>query len=463
MISDARGLPLTAENPEAVETFDKTINEFLASGRDTGPLLQTLDETDPNMLMGVCLRGYLMKMANLQQWDEKSAVALERAKNLSISGNTREQMHVKALSAWCAGNLRKTAAIWDDILVEHPHDILALRLSHNMHFFLGDIWRMRDSLARVLPHWDEGVDGYGFVLGCRCFALEEAGHYEEAEPIGRKAVDINENDIWAGHAVAHVLEMQGRRVEGIDWITEHEEAWRKRGLFSKHLWWHRALHYLELNDIEAVKASFDNEFWAEPSEDNIDICNSSSMLMRLHILGVNVKERWESIADIAAKRTKKRLRPFNDLHFLMALAMSERFDKATEILSSMKEFSAGSNKNEITLSGVYEEAAIPVGQALLSYAKSDYETVLEIMLEARYAMRILGGSWAQRDVWVRMLIDSAIKSGKTKIAIGLLAERLAIQSSSGPTWLLYASELEKIGANEESLKALLKSKVLLAY
>ena len=79
MISDARGLPLTAENPEAVETFDKTINEFLASGRDTGPLLQTLDDTDPNMLMGVCLRGYLMKMANLQQWDEKSAVALERA------------------------------------------------------------------------------------------------------------------------------------------------------------------------------------------------------------------------------------------------------------------------------------------------------------------------------------------------------------------------------------------------
>ena len=52
--------------------------------------------------------------------------------------------------------------------------------------------------------------------------------------------------------------------------------------------------------------------------------------MRLHILGVNVKERWESIADIVAKRTKERLRPFNDLHFLMALAMSERFDKATK-------------------------------------------------------------------------------------------------------------------------------------
>ena len=49
------------------------------------------------------------------------------------------------------------------------------------------------------------------------------------------------------------------------------------------------MHYLEFNDVEAVMNSLDKEFWAEPSEDNIDICNSSSMLMRLNILGVNVK------------------------------------------------------------------------------------------------------------------------------------------------------------------------------
>ena len=156
MLRDVRGLPLTGENPKAVETFDATVNEFLASGRDTGPLLQSLDEVDPTLLMGVCLRGYLMRMANLQEWNEKSFDSLERAKKLSYSATKREQQHVDALEAWCVGNLNQTVRIWDNILTEYPHDILALRLSHNMHFFLGDIWRMRDSLARVLPNWDDG-------------------------------------------------------------------------------------------------------------------------------------------------------------------------------------------------------------------------------------------------------------------------------------------------------------------
>ena len=96
LASDVRGLPLTGENPKAVETFDATINEFLASGRDTGPLLQSLDEADPTLLMGVCLRGYLMKMANLQEWNEKSFDSLERAKELSVlqrSGSNSMLMH----------------------------------------------------------------------------------------------------------------------------------------------------------------------------------------------------------------------------------------------------------------------------------------------------------------------------------------------------------------------------------
>ena len=73
--------------------------------------MQSLDKADPTLLMGVCLRGYLMRMANLQEWNEKSFDSLERAKELSSAATKREQQHVDALEAWCAGNLNQTARI----------------------------------------------------------------------------------------------------------------------------------------------------------------------------------------------------------------------------------------------------------------------------------------------------------------------------------------------------------------
>jgi hypothetical protein len=187
VLYDKRGLELTTDNQTAVDAFDATIEAFLTSGRDTAPLLASLDETDPNMLMGVCLRGYLMRMASLVDLDAKSLVALSTAKKLCRGATTRELMHVDALASWCEGDLIKSGQIWEAILLDNPHDILALRLAHNIHFFLGDIWRMRDSMARVIPRWSRDVPGYGYVLGCRAFSLEEAGEYEKAEPIGRLA------------------------------------------------------------------------------------------------------------------------------------------------------------------------------------------------------------------------------------------------------------------------------------
>ena len=56
---------------------------------------------------------------------------------------------------------------------------------------------------------------YGKVLGMSAFALEECGAYEEAERRGRRAVEIDPTDIWATHAVAHVMEMTGRQRDGI--------------------------------------------------------------------------------------------------------------------------------------------------------------------------------------------------------------------------------------------------------
>jgi len=454
---------MTASSQAAVDAFDACVDAFLASGRDAGLLLKGIAEVDPDMVMGQCLRGYFLRLPAQAHLTAQSPDALAKARSLAPQATPREQMHVLALAAWCAGDIRGTNRIWDEILLDHPHDILAMRLAHTMHFFLGDLARMRDSMARVMPHWSDGVPGYGFVLGCRGFSHEENSEFEPAERLGRRAVEINENDIWAGHCVAHVLEAQGRRPEGIAWVDEHEEAWKKRGVFAHHMWWHRALHYLELERFDDVMVAYDRQFWAEPSEDNIDIGNASSMLMRLAMLGIDVGGRWGSIAKVCAGRVEGRLRPFNDLHFVMALAMAGRRAEAEAILASMKDFAAAyGDDDNVSLAPIYHDAAIPVAEAILAYAAGDYARTVAIMQEARYGMLPVGGSWAQRDVWLRMLIDAAMKDGRNALARALLAERTAECPTSAPSWKLYATALDRCGAADAARTARDKAAALLA-
>jgi hypothetical protein len=462
MFQDKRGLAMTAASQAAVDSFDDCIDEFLASGRDAALLLKRVADVDPDMVMGQCLRGYFMRLPAQAHLEKQSHDALAAAQKLAAGATPRERLHISALAAWCAGNIRRTNEIWEEILIDHPHDILALRLAHTMHFFLGDLEYMRDSMARVMPRWSEDVPGYGFVLGCRGFSLEENSDFGPAETFGRRAVEINENDIWAGHCVAHVLEAQGRRREGIEWIDLHEDAWRKRGVFAHHMWWHRALHYLEFERFDDVLAAYDREFWAEPSEDNIDITNASSMLMRLAMLGIDVGDRWHSIADIAAGRIEDRLRPFNDLHFIMALTMDGRTREADAMLASMRAFADAHRDDGTTIATVYRDVGIPVGEAIIAFAAKDYGRVVDIMQRARYRMTPLGGSWAQRDVWVRMLLHAAMADGQDALARTLLAERTAANPTSAPSWKLYAEALDRCGVKNEADAARVKAAALLA-
>ena len=157
-----------------------------------------------------------------------------------------------------------------------------------------------------------------------------------------------------------------------------------------------------------------------------------------------------------------RLRPFNDLHFVMALAMSGRKHAALEIGRSMHDFIDNKISKEVTLVDIYRKAALPVAKAIISYSDKDYSEVVRLMLEARYEMRPLGGSWAQRDVWVRMFIDAAMKDDQVFLSRALLAERTAQQPTSAPTWNLYANILEKVGDTEAAVVARSEAEKLLA-
>ena len=214
-MKDAYGLSISTSSAHAAAAFDRTVAGYLKARLDTRDHLTELLKADPEFGLAHCLKGYFAMLLYKHAALPAAAEAARTARRLTEKATPRERMHVDALDAWVAGDLDHLFAVWEQILAEHPTDVLAFRLAHYKYFWTGRARDMLASVERIAPKWSRELPGYGPMLGCRCFALEECGDYDAAEPAGREAIELDPADLWAAHAVAHVMEMQGRQRDGV--------------------------------------------------------------------------------------------------------------------------------------------------------------------------------------------------------------------------------------------------------
>ena len=461
MPHDAFGLEVSAANDDAMAAYDQLIDSYLGFRRDTGERLKAALSADGQLVMGHTLKGYFYLLFCSPQMDPRVAKTLDLAERSAhaVGATDRERRHIDALRAWAARDIKGATAIWEEILLASPRDILALRLAHFTHFYFGDTQNLRDSIARVMHAWNEESPGYSYLLGMRAFGLEECGDYAGAERAGRAAVEIDPSNIWAVHAVAHVMEMQGRQHEGIAWLTETEPAWANCNNFAYHVWWHRALFHLERGDHEAVLDHYDRKFRDDDeSEDYLDMSNAIAMLWRLEGRGIDVGLRWEELGEKAEKRIDDHIFAFIDAHLAMALAASGRAQSAKHFLETMRTVAA----TEVSEAPIYRDVGIPLCEALLAHRRGDYAVAVDLLLPIRYGIVRIGGSHAQRDVFQQTLIDAALKAGRNQVARALLAERVAVRAGSAHSWQQYADCLDNLDDTDAAASARRQSAALIA-
>ncbi|MBT5107786.1 MAG: tetratricopeptide repeat protein [Rhodospirillaceae bacterium] len=449
MFKDERGLELTAANADAVAHFNAMINAYLGLRLDTGDHLKALFAADSSMPMAHIVNGYFFKLFCTPVLEAKAKERLASARALGDGATDRERAHIEALDAWCRGDLVGATARWEDILLDHPRDVLALRLAHFTHFYLGASDQMRDSIARVLPYWDETTPGYWFVQGFHAFGLEESGDYAAAEAIGRQAVEKNPEDIWTTHAVAHVYEMQGRHRDGVKWLTDLAPNWGACNNFAYHTWWHLGLYHLELEQFDRVLDLYDTRFRNVESEDYLDITNAIAMLWRLGEQGVDVGDRWRELADKSETKTNDHILAFIDVHYGMALAVEKRFDAADALAASMPK----AKFTDTTEAPIYDTVGRPLLGAIIAYEKGDYRRAVELLAPVRYDVRRIGGSHAQRDLFQRLLISAALKADEYRFARALLSERTALNPNGVWGWKRTADALDGLGALDDAARA----------
>jgi uncharacterized protein YoaH (UPF0181 family) len=337
----------------------------------------------------------------------RSSSQLLRAALVTADGGTP---HERALSAAledaAAGRFAAAAASLEAHLVHAPKDVLALKFAHALRFMTGDAQHMLHTTAGVLPSWSRDDPGFGFVLGCRAFALEETGDLASAEVIGRQAVASEAEDVWGLHAVAHVMEMSGRTGEGKSWLEPARARWGVNGAFGQHLLWHLALFHLAEGASDRALALYDDGMLPARNGDFRDVANAVSLLWRLEQEGTDVGHRWNELHVIAHERRRDCTNVFGSLHYLMALLAVSDHAGADDVLAAMR---LASQQTGVHQTQVLMRVGIRLGDAIAASMRAG-RMVTGLSTLARH-LPCLGGSHAQRDVFLRTLMTIAADAG----------------------------------------------------
>jgi hypothetical protein len=419
---DPRGNPVSTDSAAALAASERALWRMMSF---YGTPLADLDAAiaaDPAWPLPRLMKaGFLLGLTEPSLVAEATSL-LDAAAAATDLGNERERRHLAALQRLAAGDWAGAADAWGEILHEHPRDALALQWAHLFDFHRGDARLLHGRVDAVLASWRADDALHPYVLALHAFGLEELGRYAEAEATGRRALAGAARVPWAIHAVAHVMEMQGRYEEGARWMGEWRRDWSapagdgggdgsgaEPNGFAGHLGWHEALFALEGLDTGAALRLFDAYLDASAIEITLQRLDAASLLWRLRLLGADVGDRWHALlAGWPLDDAAAGLSVFNDAHAAMALIGAGAMARArawVALSSDRAERGAGWNH------ALSREIGAPLLRGLLAFGEDRFGDAVATIAPLRGRLARIGGSHAQRDVIEQTLLAAAARGG----------------------------------------------------
>jgi len=447
--TDRRGLAVSSRNTTALEHYETALELTASYFVDPLATITAAIEHEPTCAIAHCLRAALGVMSSERGALPMIRESVEIIEAPTTHANARERAHAAAARAWLDGDFARSVQLYGEIAVEHPRDLLAVQTAHIGDFALGQSTFLRDRIAQVLPHWNTDVPGYGYVLGMHAFGLEETGLYERAEDTGRRALELNRRDPWAVHAVAHVMEMQGRIGDGIEWLTSRAPDWSIDNGLAFHNWWHLALHHLEFGEHARVLELYDTRIRPAQTSVALEMVDASAMLWRLALRGVDVGTRWQALAAAWAPLVEDGYYAFNDVHALFALVGAGDWAGVARVIRSLDRAAQGTGTNAM----MSRDVGLPLARAIAAFGRGQYLDAMNTLLPVRASVQRCGGSHAQRDVVQLTLQEAALRAGKGSQARALAAERTDLKRTSPFNWRLTARALDAQGLADDAQRA----------
>ncbi len=392
---DRFNLPITGADQTAANGYDAYVDEHLSYGANLRALFDVADAYPQAPLLNAHAAALHLAFEGAEGW-ASAQTYLDRINATIDQTSERERLFCQAVRAWAAYDFEGAKAALDELTVRWPADLCAIKWGQYHAFNLGDAAALLRFGERARIAHENAPYAHGMIA----FALEQNHRLEEAEEEGLRATEIAIDDAWAHHAVAHVMDAQYRPQDGARWLDHCAHTWDNKGVFIRdHNWWHAALFRLSLDQNEDAIGIFDRRLWGEWPEFPQEQIGAISMLWRLELRGAHVGERWAPIVEQVRERMNDHILPFHDLHYLYALARAGEADEAGAFLADMRKKAASANGDD----DVWSAVAVPAGEAIVAFLTGRRERAAESLHGLLPSLHRIGGSHAQRHVFVETL------------------------------------------------------------
>jgi len=428
--SDAFGLPVTNAAAETVAALDTFGREWIAYGPDLGAVIAAATR-DPSCRLATAYAALLHMSLEAAEGHAAARPFLARLHEGQGSLTPREQAILEAALHWGAEAYAASLAAFERAVSHAQGDIVAAKWGQYLAFNLGDadaMLRLGHAVATARPDIPE-------AWGMLAFAEEQSHNLDRAEAAARRALAMKPSEAWAQHALAHVFETTGRLEEGVSMLEAAAPGWATRSIFiSEHNYWHLALFNLDRDDPAKALAIWDAHLWGRWPEFAQEQIGAISMLWRLELRGVDVGTRWHAVTQSVAARTDEHLWPFHDMHYIHALARSGDTVRVDAFLRTL-------GRKAEAAGGVWSAVAAPLAGAIVDAAQGRFADAAPVMERLLPQLHLVGGSHAQRDVFVQAWIDAAFRAGQAARLRPVLDERARARPAVG----VHRRDLARLG------------------
>lgn len=430
------GIPLDTTNNETAKLFDATLTQYLGWYND--PQLGGFESTIPGLLSSDpnCTIGRIL-IAGIHMLSTTVSSATLYDKVVGIMGGTNGldspnpyiKLHTQAILNWSRGYTSLAAQTWENLILMYPFDVMAIRFANDTYFYSGNLEMLRDSLARVLPIWESEAPNRvlkPYLHGMYAYGLTQTNMLLQAEKEAQRALEQNESDAWATHALAHAYEYSGQSSKGIDVLEKTEKNWRKCDIIDTHLDWHWVLYELEEGNWEKGEELLSTRLLKKDAKDMTlyDYIDNVSLIYRLKLAGhpysLQSKTKLKAFLD---EHIDNRSQFFNDFHYYVLLDELSGSEAKKDFLRSLKE---RFDSSDTDYAKVYREVGKTIFAAFDRFDEGKYAEAVELLYPIRNQIRVMGGSNAQRDLFTLLMIHCAAHSDQAqhrRLAKRLINER----------------------------------------